>query len=414
MIISRKYRLYPNKEQQMALDSHLNAVRTIYNVALETKNIAYYNYGKNLSRYDLQVQLKDCKSEFLWLKNVNSQSLQSSLMHLDASFTNFFRKLKDGSIAKAKESYINKRNSKGLKINWDKYHSIGRPKFKSKKDNNQSFHIPQNFTLVDNKLFIPKIKTGIKTIVSQECLGELKNATISKTCTEKYFVSICLEDNKSTPIISKVQEKTTVGVDLGIKTFAVCSDGLEFENPKYLKKSINRLKVLQKRLSKKQKNSKNKNKKRIIIAKLHEKVTNQRKDFLHKTSSAIIKQYDTVVLEDLAIKNMVKNHKLAQSISDVGWGMFSSMLKYKSTKYGKNYIEIDRYFPSSKLHFDCGYVNQNLTLKDREWYCPNCKINVNRDLNAAINIKYSGLGKPVELLELPTLVGTVKGESRFL
>lgn len=192
---------------------------------------------------------------------------------------------------------------------------------------------------------------------------------------------------------------------------SVCSDGVEFENPKHLKNSLTRLKVIQKRLSRKQKNGKNRNKNRLSVAKLHEKISNQRKDFLHKTSSAITKQYDTVIVEDLAVKNMIQNHKLAQAISDVSWDTFITFLKYKCTKFGKNYIEINRYFPSSKIHFDCGYINNNLTLKDRDWHCPVCKKSVPRDLNAAINIKYSGLGRPTEPLELPTLVGALKKEA---
>jgi putative transposase len=411
MIVSRKYRIYPNKIQKAVIDNHFHAVRKIFNVALETKNIAYYDYGVSLSRYDLQKQMKDCKDEFMWLKEVNSQSLQGCLMHLDASFTNYFRGLKDGSIAKRKATYIEKRNSQGLKINWSKYYDIGKPKFRSKKDNIQSFLIPQNFCLQEDKLFIPKLKTGIKTIIHQECVGVLRNVTISKTATGKYFVSICLEDGLIAEKLKPIKEETTIGIDLGIKTFAVCSDGQEFKNPKHLKNAIERLKVIQKRLSKKVKNSKNRDKQRIIIAKLHEKIANKRKDFLHKTSSAITKQYDTIVVEDLAIKNMVKNHKLAQSISDAGWGNFTLMLKYKCAKKGKNHIEIDRYFPSSKTHFDCGYVNNNLTLNDRTWTCPNCKKEVLRDLNASINIKHSGLGQSVEPVELPTLVGALKQEA---
>lgn len=410
MITSRKYRLYPTKEQEMFLDKHFNAVRLIYNLALETKNLSYYDYGVKLSKNDLQFQLTDLKKEVVWLKEVNSQSLQGALINLDDAFNKYFRELKDGSIAKAKESYISSRTKRGLEINWKKYHNIGKPKFKSKKDNNYSFSVPQNFTLVDGKLFIPKLKTGIKTIVSQECICKHLNLTISKTSTGKYFVSVCIENNIEVPKLKPIKEETAVGIDLGIKTFAVFSDGSQVENPKYLKKSIIRLKIIQKRLSKKQKNGKNKNKQRKVVAKLHEKITNQRKDFLHKTSTAITKQYDTIVFEDLAVKNMVKNHKLAQAISDVSWSMFTTFVKYKCAKLGKNYIEIDRYYPSSKIHNICGYVNKELKLKDREWFCPNCKLMVNRDLNAAINIKLSGLEQSIEPSELPTIVGALKKE----
>lgn len=411
MITSRKYRIYPTIEQEVFLDKHFNAIRLIYNLALETKNMSYYDYGVKLSKNDLQFQLTELKKEFVWFKEINSQSLQGALINLDDAFNKYFRGLKDGSIAKSKESYISNRKKRGLEINWKKYHNIGKPKFKSRKDNTYSFSVPQNFELIDGKLYIPKLKTGIKTIVSQECIGKHLNITISKSTTGKYFVSICMENNIEVPILKPIKEESTVGIDLGIKTFAVCSDGIEIENPKYLKKSIKRLKVIQKRLSKKQKNSKNKNRQRLKVARLHEKVCNQRKDFLHKTSTAITKQYDTIVFEDLAVKNMVKNYKLAQSINDVGWTMFTNFTKYKCVKLGKNYIEINRYYPSSKIHNVCGYVNKELTLKDRAWHCPNCNSIVDRDLNAAINIKLSGLGLPVEPFELPTIVGALKKEA---
>lgn len=411
MISGNKYRIYPNKQQQTFLDSHFNAVRIIYNLALETKNTAYYDYGVKLNKNDLSGQLTDLKKEITWLKGINSQSLQGALTRLDVAFAEYFRDLKDGTVAKRKEAYINKRNKKGLPINWNKYNNICKPKFKSKKDNNFSFQVPQSFELIENKLYIPKLKTGIKTIVSSDCHGEHLNLTISKTATGQYYCSICVDDKAKAPKLKKIKENTAVGIDLGIKTFAVCSDGVEFENPKHLKNSLTRLKVIQKRLSRKQKNGKNRNKNRLSVAKLHEKISNQRKDFLHKTSSAITKQYDTVIVEDLAVKNMIQNHKLAQVISDVSWDTFTTFLKYKCTKFGKNYIEINRYFPSSKMHFDCGYINNNLTLKDRDWHCHICKKSVPRDLNAAINIKYSGLGRPTEPLELPTLVGALKKEA---
>lgn len=411
MINSVKYRLYPNTEQKMFLDKHFNAVRMVYNLALETKNLSYYSYGVKLSKNDLQFQLTDLKKGCEWLKEINSQSLQGALINLDDAFNRYYKGLKNGSIAKTKEAYVLKRKQNGLDVNWSKYNSIGKPKFKSKKDKKYSFSVPQSFTLVDGKLFIPKLKSGIKTIVSQDCNGKHLNLTISKTVTNKYFASICFQNNIEVHTTQPIKETTSVGIDLGIKTFAVLSDGSEVDNPRHLKKAIIRLKVIQKRFSKKTKDSKNKNKQRIILARLYEKISNQRKDFLHKTSTAIIKQYDTVIVENLPVKNMIKNHKLAQSIVDVSWTMFTNFTKYKCDKIGKNYIEIDRFYPSSKIHNVCGYVNKELTLKDREWDCPICKSKVNRDLNAAINIKLSGLGRPVEPLELPIIVGTLKKEA---
>jgi putative transposase len=381
MLLGKKYRIYPTVQQQSVLDSHMNAVRYIYNLALETKTTAYQKAGVNLTRYDLQKQLKDLKQDCEWLKAVNSQSLQVAIMNLDAAYTSFFK-------------------------------GGGFPSFK-KKGGTQSFNCPQNFSIEDGKLFIPKLRTGIKIVLHRDLGGEMRNATISKTATGKYFVSILVNDGIEKQSTEIVREKS-VGVDLGIKTFAVLSDGTEFQNPKYLKKSLQRLKILQKRLSKKVKTSKNRNKARHKVALLHEKVANQRKDFLHKTSNSITKNYDTVCFEDLNVKGMIKNHKLAQSISDVGWNMFATMCKYKA----KNYLEIGRFQPSSKL-CGCGVINKELTLQDREWTCKSCGTTNQRDLLAANNIRNfaiinSGQEMPVVPVELPTIVGAMKQEAHQL
>jgi putative transposase len=414
MLKALKYRLYPNKEQKIVLDKHFGSVRFIYNLALETKKTAYYA-GVNLSRYDLQVQLKGLKQDLEWLKEINSQSLQVALMNLDASYLAFFRGLKDGSIAKKKNNYVSSRLSKGLPIDPKKFQDIGKPKFKSKRDNNQSFNCPQSFVFEDGKLFIPKLKTGINIVLHRELKGEQRNITIAKTATGKYFVSVLVETGTKAPKLKKIKKETAVGVDLGIKTFAVCSDGKEIESPKYLRKSIDRIKVLQRRLSKKQRGSKNKEKASKRVAIVHEKIANQRKDFLHKESNLITKNYDTMCFEDLGVSNMVKNHNLAQSISDAGWGMFTQFVKYKSEWSGKNYIEIDRFDPSSKLHAECGYIYKELQLHEREWNCPKCNKLVHRDKNSAINIrnfaiKQTGAERSKEPVELPTLVGTLKQE----
>ena len=385
MIKAYKYRIYPNTEQQTLINKHIGACRFLYNLALETKMGAYAVYKKNLSRYDLQVQLKDLKKECEWLKEINSQSLQTSLMNLDAAYLKFFKGLADF------------------------------PNFK-KKHQGQSFQCPQSVTIEDNKLWLPKFKAGINIKQHRLFTGIIRTVTVSKTTTNKYFASILVEDEKQTPTKKTIKEKTSVGIDVGIKTFAVLSNGDEYDNPKHLKNAISRIKVLQNRASKKKKGSANRKKANLRIAIQHEKITNKRKDFLHKTSSAITKQFDTIIVEDLNINGMIKNHKLAQSISDVGWGNFAIYTKYKSEWRGKNYLTIGRFEPSSKLHNKCGYLNKELTLKDREWLCPKCGEMVLRDLNAAINIKNFGLTKsgavrskvPVELL---TLVRTMKQEA---
>ena len=385
MIKAYKYRIYPNNEQQTLINKHVGACRFLYNLALETKMGAYAINKTNLSRYDLQVQLKDLKKECEWLKEINSQSLQVSLMNLDAAYLKFFKGQNDF------------------------------PNFK-KKSGKQSFNVPQSVIIKRGKLSIPKFKEGINIVLHREIKGDIRQATISKTPTGKYFASILVETNTVIPNKKTIKEKTSVGIDVGIKTFAVLSNGDEYSNPKHLKNAISRIKVLQNRASKKKKGSANRKKANLRIAIQHERVTNKRKDFLHKTSATITKQFDTIIVEDLNISGMIKNHKLAQSISDVGWGNFATYLNYKSEWQGKNYLTIGRFEPSSKLHNKCGYLNKNLQLSDREWLCPKCGERVERDKNAAINIRNFGLTKtgwesPKELAELPTLVGTLKQEA---
>ena len=351
MLKAYKYRIYPTKEQTELINKHIGSVRFLYNIALETKQIAYASKKINLTRYDLQKQLKDLKNECEWLKEVNSQSLQVALMSLDAAYLKFF---------KGQNSF---------------------PNFK-KKSNGGSFNVPQNVLLENNKLIIPKFKKGIKIVLHRPIKGEIRQATISRTTTGKYFVSILCDTGEAIKAKAKIKEQTTIGIDLGIKTYLVSSDGKEFDNPKFLRKAQSKLKYVQRKYSKhKGKRTKHK------LAILHEKVSNQRKDFLHKTSSELIKNHDSIAIEDLAVSNMVKNHKLAQSISDAGWSTFATMLEYKAEWYGKNILKIGRFDPSSKLHNTCGYINKDLTLSDREWTCPKCGEVVSRDVNAAINIK---------------------------
>lgn len=371
------------------MDKHFGSVRFVFNLALETKEWAHSAYKVSISRYDLQVQLRELKEDLDWLNKVNSQSLQAALLNLEVAYDNFF----------------NKRGSF--------------PKFKKRTDK-QSFLCPQRVSIKNNTLFIPKFKEGIKIVLHREMKGLIKSATITKTSTGKYFASILTETKDAMPTKNIIDNKSSIGVDLGIKTFAVLSDGTEYNNPKYLKQSLQRLKVLHKRVSRKLKGSNNRKKSIKKLAILHEKITNQRKDFLHKVTDAITKRYDTICVENLAVSGMIKNHKLAQSISDVGWATFITFLKYKAEWRGKNVLEIGRFEPSSKLHNTCGNINKELTLKDREWICPNCGEFVNRDLNAAINIKnfallkHSGVERTVEPAELPTLVGALNQESRRL
>ena len=383
MLKAFKYKINPTKEQTTLLNKHIGASRFVYNLALECKQMAWAGNRVNLSCFALHSQLKGLKAECEWLKEINSQSLQQSITNLDKAYTAFF---------KGQNSF---------------------PNFK-KKSNGGSFNIPQNVLLENGKLIIPKFKKGIDIVLHRPTKGEIRQATISRTPTGKYFVSILCETGEPIKPKTVVKENTTVGIDLGIKTFIVASDGKEFDNPKFLRKAQSRLKFVQRKYSKhKGKRTKHK------LAKLHEKVANQRKDFLHKTSTQLIRDNQSVAIEDLAVSNMVKNHKFAQSISDAGWSTFVTMLEYKAEWYGKNILKIGRFEPSSKLHANCGHINKELTLSDREWTCPKCGEVVSRDLNASINIKSFALKNNLSVErrlknrgELPTLVGVLIPEAQ--
>lgn len=355
-----RYRLYPNEEQKVLIAKHLGSCRFIYNYALAKKVKAYQVDGTNLSRFDIQADLLNMKKfdEYCWLKEVNSLSLQASLANFDSAYTKFFHEHK------------------------------GFPNFKSKKDSKQSFSIPQN-TKVDfenGRIFIPKFKSGIKAILHRTFDGIVKTSTITRTSTGKYFISILVEVDEPDVSMKPICENKAVGIDLGIKTFAVLSDGTEIPNPRHLKLSLDKVKKLQRSLLHKTKGSKNRDKARRKLALAHEQVTNRRNDFLHKVTSYLVNNYDTICLEDLNVKGMIKNHHLAQSLSDIAIGTFNTLLEYKAKERGVNILRIGRFEPRSKM-CTCGYINHNLTLAIREWTCPECGSIHDRDLLAANNIK---------------------------
>jgi len=375
-----KYRIYPNKEQKVLLEKHFGCVRFVWNWALGKKMEAYQKDKTNLSRYELQAELpKMKKGEQPWLAEVGSLSIQSKLEDLDKAYTSFFKK------------------------------KVAYPKFKCKR-NDQKFRIPQN-TKVDfekGKVIIPKFLGGITCVFDRQFEGDISSSYVSRTTTGKYFISILVEDGKELPSNPKVNEKTTIGIDLGLKHFATFSNGEKIENPKPLKRFLKKLKKQQRQLSKKTKGSNNRNKQRIKVAKTHEKITNCRKDFHHKLSHKLThdNQVKTICMETLSTKDMMENKDVDerdeyrflekmrhQQIADVGWNSFTNILKYKCDWYGKNFIQIGRFEPSSKL-CSCGYINHSLTLKDREWTCPMCKVTHDRDILAANNIKKLGLGQP--------------------
>lgn len=384
MLKAYEYRIYPNREQEEQIKQHIGCSRWVYNYALEKKMKAWNAEKKNLSRFDIQADLPKLKKteDTTWLKDVNSQSLQASLEHLDRAYTKFFREKK------------------------------GFPKFKNKHTSKQSFSVPQHTSLdfETETITLPKIKP-IKVRVHREFTGKIKTVTVKRTPTHKYFVSVLVETKDEPKTKKRIQDTTTIGLDLGIKDFVVTSLGEKIDNPKVLKQYSKKLTKSQRRLSRRAKGSKNRERAKLKVARVHEKITNTRKDFLHKLSHKLTheNQVKSIVIEDLNVSGMIRNHRLAKSISDCSWSEFVRQLEYKSEWYGINLIKIGRFEPSSKLCSNCGTINHELTLKDREWTCKTCGENHDRDINAAINIKKIGLNKntvPMEHGEL-TL-----GESR--
>ncbi len=359
MLKAYKYKLNPNKEQIEMFEKHFGSVRFVYNWGLEKKTKTYQETGETITSHQLITTLPELKEENPWLREVNSQTIQMALRNLDSAYSRFFREKK------------------------------GFPKFKSKYNPRQSFQCPQNCSVdfETSTLNLPKIKK-IKTVFHRKFDGDIRTVTISRAPNGKYYASILVENKVEIPIKPRLDRNDAVGIDMGLKDFLTTSDGDKIANPRHLNKSEKQLTKLQRRLSKKEKGSKNRNKQKRKVAKLHGKIANQRKDFLHKTSYQIVhKNHGTICIEDLCIKGMVKNHKLAKSISDAGWSMFYGFLRYKSEWYGKNLLDIGRFEPSSKMCSVCGYIKSDLKLSDREWTCPQCGAKHDRDINASINIR---------------------------
>ena len=341
------------------------------------KITAYKERKETLGNVYLTNLMKsELKAEHEWLSEVNSQSLQSALRNLDTAYTNFFRNTK----------------------------AVGFPRFKSRKDR-QSFLCPQHCRVDFKKetITIPKAK-DIPAVLHRNFKGTVKTVTVSMTPSGKYFAPVLVDTAIQVLPPIRVQVDTALGIDLGIKSLAVCSDGRTFDNPKNLQKSLGRLKLLQKRLSRKQKGSSNRNKARIRVARLQEYIANSRKDNLHKITHALThdSQVRTICMEDLNVKGMQRNHHLAQAVGDASFGMFLTLLEYKCSWYGVNLIKTGRFAPSSKTCGKCGHVYKGLKLSERSWTCPKCGTHHDRDFNAACNIKEFGLKA------LPTERGKVK------
>ena len=354
---SYKFRINPTEDQKVLLNKHFGSVRWSYNFFLNQRKEEYLKNKKSLTYNGQSAQLTLLKKqeETEWLKEINSQTLQYSLKCLDQAYQNFF----------AKRTQF--------------------PKFKSRKSKN-SFCVPQNVRVKNGKLVIPKFLEGIEMTMDRDILGSIRQCKISKTPTGKYFVSI-LVDREYTPV---GKTNKSVGIDMGLKDFLVMSDGSKIKNHRFLKHHERSLKTNQKSLSRKTRGSNRYERQRLKVNRIYEKISNSRMDLIHKTTLDLVKKYDNIFLEDLNVKEMMKNRTLAKSIGDVAWGLFTQTLKYKAEWNDKRVVEVGRFFPSSKICNSCGWINNGLKLQDRTWKCK-CGREVDRDLNAAKNILDEGL-----------------------
>ncbi|TQD25024.1 IS200/IS605 family element transposase accessory protein TnpB [Methanolobus vulcani] len=368
MLKAYKYRLYPTKEQKEFFEKQFNACRFIYNWGLQTKIFCYEKTRQSLSHYELELKMvHELKHEHLWLKEVMSIPLIRTLINLDIAYDNFFRELKKDP------------------------HFSGFPRFKSKKNARQSFQFHQGYTVDFDAGYLKLPKIGnVECRYHRTFGGTPKTITISRNAG-KYFVSITVHDGLETPAKQPYDADSTIGIDVGLTHFATLSNGEKIDNPKHLLKNIERVKVLNRRLSRKKKGSNNRKKAVQQLARLHEKIANQRRDFLHKVSHRLISENQAVAIEDLNIRDMQQNHHLAQAISDVSWFEFGKQLEYKAEWNGKTVLRIDKFEPSSKTCSNCGYKKENMPLSVREWSCPECGTVHDRDLNAALNIKNMAL-----------------------
>ncbi len=347
-----RYRLYPNIEQQQALSIQFGHARFVWNWALALRKAAYQETGKGISYYDLKRRATALKyqAETEWLSEADSQVLQAKIEDLEKAYKNFFER------------------------------RARFPRFKSKRDG-QSIRYPQRFKFYENFTYLPKVG-WVKTKFHRPSEGRPKNVTVSKTKTGKYFVSVQCEVD----VIEQPVRGGEIGIDLGIKSFLATSEGWKRDNPRHLQQAEQRVKRLQRQVSRRIKGSAGREKARILLARQHEKVANQRMDFLHKLSTQLVGCYGLIGMEDLNVRGMVKNRRLAKTISTTGWGAFRLMLEYKGEWYGSSVHQVDRFFPSSKTCSNCEYVLDALPLSVREWQCPVCGTIHDRDINSAINI----------------------------
>ncbi len=375
MLRAYRCRLYPSDDQKVMLAKHFGSCRFVWNYFLDLNNRRYVEKGKGTSFKQMckELTLLKKEDEYRWLMEVNSQSLQQSLLHLETAYRRFFRKLGEEPVFKGKHK-------------------------------RKSFTVTQRFSIEDNRLMIPNFREPIRMFRHRDFNGQVRSITISQEPSGKYHASILVYEQDPDIQQMPVAEESAIGIDMGINTFATLSNGMRIQKPKHIVQSEKKLVKAQKRLSRKKKGSHNRMKQRVRVARIQEHMANQRRDFLNRVSDVLTRTYDTIAVEDLSLKDMMNgNHRRAKAVADAGWYSFKMMLKTKASQRGKNFTEIGRYEPSTKMCSACGHVKSQMKLTERRFACDDCGYSNYRDVNAAINIRRFALiseGVPTESGEL--------------